>query len=144
MKLGFSDEVEIFCAAPIDQHKLTRLAERIRTEYGVKYRVHMTENGFIMKPTGSDAMIRNSFWPVLEGTVQGDTLTLRRRIIYFAHIWLGAVAAFQVVFICAAGIHNPQTFIPLGMLLFGYLLFKVFSEFSGRPILKCAMDVLQE
>ena len=132
---------------------LDELPAVIRKRTGWDYSFTQTDSGCFLKPTFRSMPYHNSFVPEIDVVVShNDTQTVLhfrgqpvKAVRIFMGFWFGFLLLMELpFFILAFTSHmdsNFPVFIPLLMMVFGYLLCKLATRATFRSIVKAIQDI---
>lgn len=150
MKSIFECTAEHRAACPV---VLDELPAVIRKRTGWDYSFTQTDSGCFLKPTFRDMPYHNSFVPEIDMVIsRNDTQTVLhfrgqpvKAIRIFMGFWFGFLLPMELLFLVLAFTSHMDSlfpvFIPLIMMVFGYLLCKLATRAIFHSIVKAIQNI---
>lgn len=146
MTVGFSQkETHHMCKTTVDAF-YSGVAEGIHRNTDLDYAFTRTEKGCFLKPTFRNMSHRNSFVPEINVTVSDENgqtsleMTGRpeKMVRIIMYVWFAQAAFFELILLLIAATSGMDNifplFIPVIMIVFGYLLCKITTKVTFRSV----------
>lgn len=146
MTIGFSQkETHHMCKTTVDAF-YSGVANGIRRHTDLDYAFTRTEKGGFLKPTFRNMPYRNSFVPEIDVTVSDENgqialeMTGRpeKMVRIIMYVWFVQAAFFELILLLIAATSGMDNifplFIPVIMIVFGYLLCKITTKVTFRSV----------